>query len=152
MIHVFRSKRAGVLMGGILLFVATTSVALAEGYTHLNSLNDAPRGWETGTFTDYASDNANSRMVFFAHCDDQHAGTTDANEKARIQLLRHAGIFPWEVRGDVTQVCGNTNAVWNYGIQPGPAEVHKWKIVDFSPLGGSGNTLDVPANGLRWYW
>ncbi len=147
--RILRSKRLGPLTGAILLLVATASVAFAEGFTHLNSLSDAPRGWETGTYTDNHSDSTDSRMVFFAHCDDQYSGTTDANEWARLQLLRFAGIFPWEVRGDVTHTCGNVNAVWNYGIQPSPAEVHKWKIVDFS---GSGNTLDVPASGLTWYW
>jgi hypothetical protein len=149
MLQILRSKRLGALTGAFLLLIGTASIVFAEGSSGQNPLTNVSRGWETGNYWDTAGDSASSRMVFNAHCDDNHSGTADASEWGRLQLLRFAGIFPWEVRGDVIHTCGNVNANWNYGIQASPPDWFKWKIVDFS---GSGKTFEVPSPGVNWYW
>lgn len=144
------SKRSGPIFGAVLLLLIMAPAVVGFGSGSQNPLDNANRGWTTANFWDKANDNTSTYIKFRAACDDNYAGTSNANETARWQLLRFAGFFPWEDRGTQTHVCGNAaNVVWNEGIEPGPAEWYKWHLINFS---GSGNTLDVPSDGVYWQY
>lgn len=139
MVTRLRSKCLGALLGAVILVLSMAAAVLAEG-SWSSSLSGVNRGFESRTWWDNANDAASTR-VRFRDCNDRDSGSSPANVYAKLQLLRFAGIFPWEDRGQIGLACYD-GATFDWGAQRGPGETHKWKVLDFSG-GGGGNRLDV---------